>query len=292
MSIDLTILKTENDVLNYLAKNSGKLTVAHVLIHPEAAQAFIDIDNLKRPVRLVRVRKLAQAMAMERWKLINNGIAIDANGDFIDGQHRMLAVVLSKVPSEFYLHTGLEPATRTVIDTGTPRKFADTLVISGYAGHGSMTTEGAAIRLLYAYVYEPESLRENKTGGSVAVPHDIMIEFTNTLNANNLHLADTYAAGIYRVNQAFNKSALMAVLYLALEVDSYTAQSFAVRLQAGENLMAGDPELTVRNGVYKLKGLRNPQHFLVYLKAWNRRINNKQMKVLSVRDSEAIPTVK
>jgi len=287
-------LQTENDVLSYLTKNSNKVTINHVVIWPEAAQTFIDISNIKRTVRKSRVNLLAKSMIANHWHLINNGIALDENCDFIDGQHRMLAVIKAETPQEFYLHTGLKAETKAVIDTGAARTFADTLKISGYTGHGSMTTIGAAVRILYVYKTNPEVLRTSAKegrGNSIKynIPHDTLLDFTDSLNKEHLWNASNRANTSYTNVIGVNKSSLTAVYYISAEQDIFKSESFSNKISYGENLKKGDPELTLRNGVGRSRYIRNTMHFLLYLKAWDKSYNSNSMHYFTFNENEKIP---
>jgi hypothetical protein len=285
-------LQTEEDVLNYLEKYMEKLHVQHTIIFPEAAKTFLDIDNVKRTLRTNKVELFAKTMLSGKWRLINNGIAIDLNGDLVDGQHRMQAIVLADIPVEFYLHTGLEANVKTVIDTGTFRSLADSLKISGFGGHGSMTNIGAATRLLFMYETQPHMLPTmKKASNAFNVTHEEFVEFASALNKEKLFIAETLAQRIQKQNRGFNRSAMSALLYMALLKDTYEAHAFAERLITGVNLQPNDPELALRNQVIRIDA-RNSWHLLLYIKAWNARRAGRTMQFVRFREGEIVPTVK
>lgn len=287
-------LQTSNDVLTYLSKNLNKQIAQHVTLFPEAAQALIDINSAKRPLRNKKVELFARAMLDGRWLLVNNGIAITTDGDFADGNHRAHAVVMSQIPSEFYLHTGLSPKTTQVIDTGTKRTLADTLSVSGFEGHGSRTTIGAAIRLLHVYDHYPEMLKTMKkgSGSGYDITHDVFVEYADTLDKNKLYRADSMAQALQRINKGYNRSALVAAFYLFLNKDPYMAEAFFVNLQIGDNLHSGDPALVLRNSVSRWGGFRAGWHMLLYIKAWNATRSHKILQTIRLRTDEKAPIVK
>lgn len=280
-------LKTAHDVLDYL-EDPAQLKVDHVMIHPEAARALLDINTRNRTVTQGRVESLARTLREKRWQLINNGIAIDSEGDLLDGQHRLLAVVLANKPAEFYLHTGLAPSSRLVIDTGRARTIGDTLATAGY-GRGQ-TNLGAAVTLLYRYEFQRSSFI-SATGGTI--PHDVFLEYMqSTIDPERMRKADVDSTYIARQVRGFNRSGLAAVLYLASCRDIYAAAAFSERLRSGESLRSGDPELTLRNAVARISDRkRNTWHFCLYAKAWNMRRANKRIQILRFTDGEDVPDI-
>lgn len=278
-------LTTAEDVLGMLCDVS-KLETRHVRIHPDAARALLEINTLNRTMTSARVDDLARALREGRWQLINNGIAVSTGGDLVDGQHRLTAVVIANVPAEFWLITGQDEATRTVIDVGKARTLADTLTIAGY-GRGQ-TSSAAAVSLLYRY--ENDLLA---TMGNSRIPNDVLLEFVKTLDMERMRHSVNEAQTCQAPVPQFNRSALAALFYLAYSIDVFEAAAFIERLKTGANLSSGDPELTLRNSVGRLDHTkRNTWHFCLYAKAWNARRLGKSINVLRFTDSEKIPVVR
>jgi hypothetical protein len=280
-------LKNGTDVLKLL-DDPGKQWVWHAKIYPGAARALLDLNTHNRTVTEARVETLSRSMREGRWLLINNGIGVDVNGDLTDGQHRLLAVVLSDIPVEFYIHTGLDPKTRTVIDTGRARTLADTLAITGF-GHGQSNLAAAA-RLLYRY--ENDLLVNTVVGG---LPHDVLLEYIQTsLNYELLSRVDLFAQGASRQIPGSNRSALTAAAYLFSERDVFDSNRFLERLRTGAGLSSGNAELCLRGVLARLGKDRrnNTWHLCIYIKAWNAFRTEKEVHALAYRVDELVPEVR
>jgi hypothetical protein len=66
------------------------------VITPEDATRYLATRSPnQRPISKDFVHKYADVMARNGWELTHQGIAFDAAGRLIDGQHRMAAVVKS-----------------------------------------------------------------------------------------------------------------------------------------------------------------------------------------------------
>lgn len=279
-------LKNAADILSKVEPLLDVRQSIHVKVHPDAARALLEINTKNRVLAQRRVEVLVRALHENRWKLINNGIGVDTNGDLVDGQHRLTAVVLADTAAEFYLTTGLAPEVRSVIDIGKARSFADTLAVQGY-GRGR-SNEAAAVQLLYRY--ENDLLQVQSSGG-LPVPHDVLLKFFSSLEQDVLLRASSDATSASRNVRGFNRSALTALLYLTYLRDPFEGAAFAERLKTGEHLRSGDPELTLRNKVGRMERERNSWHFVIYLKAWNARRDGRKVQVLDFRSTESMPEV-
>lgn len=111
-------------------------------------------DFLRRDLRNNRtisaglIRRLVNDIALGRWIYDGSPIRFDVSGALIDGQHRLMACVLSGFPIEVYIVTNLSPDAFRVIDTGEIRKGKDILTMSNYK---DTTTLHAAARIAFLY---------------------------------------------------------------------------------------------------------------------------------------------
>ncbi len=77
------------------------------------------------------IKKYAACMLAGKWKLNGQSISFDTNGDLLDGQHRLLAIILSNVTLTLPVVTGLDPDTFDTFDIGSSRSSADALEMAG-----------------------------------------------------------------------------------------------------------------------------------------------------------------
>lgn len=104
-------------------------------ITPEQAQLLLDNYNkMNRRVRLSRVDRYATDMVDHAFDTHNgDSLKFDSDGFITDGQHRLLAQVQANVTLEYLVIRGTDPQSRTTIDAGAPRTFADDLTMTGKA---------------------------------------------------------------------------------------------------------------------------------------------------------------
>lgn len=94
-------------------------------ISPEEAEALLNEHNPYnyRKMNLSTVKIYAQDMREGNWKENGETIKVDTNGNIIDGQHRLQAVVDSGVSIEFIFVEGLDPSVASTIDIGRKRSI-------------------------------------------------------------------------------------------------------------------------------------------------------------------------
>ena len=116
MSISDTVLREEN-----------------ILVTPEVARSILKNNTRNRKIRVDHVRNLAEAMKTGRWITTGTSSAIQfcEDGTLIDGQHRLLAVIMADVNIMFRMIYDLPEKAILVIDAGKPRSPVDALRIRG-----------------------------------------------------------------------------------------------------------------------------------------------------------------
>lgn len=113
-------------------------------ITPEMALDMLSKNSANRRVRQSRVQFYAEQMKKGNWHLTGQTITFDKNGQLLDGQHRLYAIVESEVTLPFLVVTDAEPATE--YDCGIPRNMQDRLLLGGVNLPDSiMSTNGLAV---------------------------------------------------------------------------------------------------------------------------------------------------
>lgn len=100
-------------------------TFQPVDVTPAMAKEFLKKNNANRTVRTRTVSALASAIQRGEWKLSHQAIAFDPDGNLLDGQHRLLAIVESGRTVPCLLALNADPNTFDVLDIGVRRNNAD-----------------------------------------------------------------------------------------------------------------------------------------------------------------------
>lgn len=114
-------------------------------ITPSIAAVWLARNTRNRPLRQNLINTYCEDMANDRWQLNGETIKISDEGEILDGQHRLHAILKSKKTMRMTVVRGLPRESFHTIDTGMKRTGAQIL---GIAGISNATTVASACRWL------------------------------------------------------------------------------------------------------------------------------------------------
>jgi hypothetical protein len=118
------------------------------LITPERALRMLELNVANRSVRPKWVKELSRRMLSGEWKFDGAPIVISPDGELLNGQHRLLALVMAGVSLSFVLVTGVSKEAFAVMDCGSMRRASDVLHI---AGHKNTSVTAAVAAHVWRY---------------------------------------------------------------------------------------------------------------------------------------------
>lgn len=263
-----------------------------VIITPEVATKWLDQANINnRTIRDNYVARLANDMLTGRWKGRNGeAIRFDTNGRLIDGQHRLLASIVSKTSFESLVMWGLDAEDYKTIGIGAPKSFADFL--GPVHGEKNVHLYSASVRLVY---YWTKDLLGNMKDGKL-MPTIMDLEMT------------------YRdhppLKDSVNKIATMAISSMLapsysvlIHYSAYVsglcgaAEDFLERIGTGLGLMEDDPAYQLRKLALQEQRLKSGFKERVdksvvlarLIKGWNLCREGKKTKDIRFRQGEQFP---
>jgi len=105
-------------------------------ISPARARRLLDATAKAgvphRGISGTRVNKFVHAILTGQWRTTHQGLALGPNGEVLDGQHRLTAIIIADLPVKMLVIRDADPEDFGVIDTGAARTTADSLKIAGY----------------------------------------------------------------------------------------------------------------------------------------------------------------
>tara|TARA_R100001463_G_scaffold134400_1_gene196570 strand:- start:220 stop:1161 length:942 start_codon:yes stop_codon:yes gene_type:complete len=103
-----------------------------VSIDPDLAKLLLEYNfaNNRAPSK-VHINKLAGDMTAGNWSISNDAIAVGNDGRFLNGQHRLHAVVQSNTTQKFIFLYGVDPESAQKFDVGKKRTMAQRISVSG-----------------------------------------------------------------------------------------------------------------------------------------------------------------
>lgn len=221
-------------------------------ITPALAAEFLTKNVAhNRRLKLAKIAAFARDMKNGKWRLTHQAIAFDWNGELVDGQNRLSAIVKSKTTVDMWVYHGLDPEDFTVLDSGTARTAGDFLTRHGF---GNATSVAAAARLTIRYWYRFNRLHDGDvtvygtTSKAAGASHSEIEQFCLE---NSAAVADA-ASLAKKVHSEFRhlRVAAVASLYLiCYEIDPELCQdvaNFVCRVASGADLPASSSELAFR----------------------------------------------
>jgi hypothetical protein len=258
-------------------------------ITPNRAGSLLDANESNRNVRARVVSAYARDMDHDRWLTTGETIKVGRNGELLDGQHRLQAIIASGKPQRLLVVRGLDPITRTVIDTGAVRSGGDALRMHGIGGNNPYALAAAA-RLLV--LWESDRLPYMTSGlrGEDRATHQEIVEIVqerpDLLDAVHDATREYQRIGIPAGPQAMARTVLYAL-------DANDADKFWTSLAGYATDGSNDPRavllFTVRQ-MRELGQLRRPGESIgLVFSAWNAWRDGQKLTRLATRDHAGKP---
>jgi hypothetical protein len=269
-----------------MSKTSASPTSQVEMITPEVAERYLLSNTHNRHINAKAVTAMAEDMTSGRWVFNGDAIRFTSDGQLIDGQHRLSAIIEANVHVEMFVVRGLDKNAFTTIDAGRSRTAAQIMSLAG--GHYVMpVTAAARLALLFS-------------GGRFLndrVSRKAITDFV----AEQPYLAEL-AERTHSSTKVITQSPLMAVLFLANYRRQFTADvdTFIEGIASGANLERGDPRLTLRDWAQRerARGRGNLSSYFVFAaaaRAWNAHVRGEtllQIKIINaqphVRNTEIV----
>lgn len=234
-----------------------------VTITPTAAQGMFARNRSNRRIRKSQVASLARQMQENRWQLNGETIKFDAEGNLLDGQHRLLACMEADVSFETYVVEGLERSVYESIDQQSRRTAEDLLSQEGYSNPKLLAS--AAGQIFRWDVTEAKTIR--------ATPKDVLEIVTGN---DQLIRTVEVVESIHRSGPRLVPKRILAYVHYRLSLlDEDEADLFIHDLVSGDNLATIDPVYHLRQrfitiALGKTRMLERDVMALMF-KTWNYR---------------------
>ena len=120
-------------------------TMKQEVVTPEVASQYLRANIVNRKLRPTVVKRYEEEMRQNSWTLTSDAIAFDEDGNLIQGQHRLNAVVKTGLAQVFWVARNMPNDSRQNLDSGSKRELHDRLTI---AGHKISRTVGSTCIML------------------------------------------------------------------------------------------------------------------------------------------------
>lgn len=286
MSTD-DILQLASPLYQEVENNGDKIKVRIVEITPQLAEILMSRNTNNRPINNSNVNYLIKEIKSGNWKLNGESIKIDKDGNMIDGQHRLTAIIKTGVSLSLFIMSGFKSEIFTVLDTGRKRQGSDAL-----STHGVLNASTMASTIKHIIQFENLSYSETGAAGRT-ISNQGMIEY---YDANSESLTKSVAFGkkhYVNCNKILTPSLIAVFHYLFEKKSEVECEIFLTTLCSGLGLEAQSPINVLRNKlIANLGDKKNTLKQSVVVKyvivAWNKFRKGESCKQLRFSEDEDI----
>jgi len=204
-------------------------------ITPDDAKEMLAKNPNNRHINKAYVKQLANDMGRRVFQDNGATICIDEEGNILDGQHRLLAIVESGVPlKDAIVVRGLKPESFATIDSGRPRTNGDRLSMMGIKNSSSIAACARAF-LLYKLGDLAYGARiSNVDVLEAAKEHAELFRKAQTM-AHDMNKAMRGQPAVYA-----------STLAMCIQYDREQTEEFVQGVISGADLKEGDARLAFR----------------------------------------------
>lgn len=247
-------------------KTATKITTETMTITPAIAKQLLDRNKKNRPLSKVNLRYLENELMKGSYTNTGESIKLDVNGNLLDGQHRLMSCVKTKIPLKDQLVVkGLSPDVFKFIDTGKVRTSVDALAMGG-------VDKPVALAAMAKFIinFKRGNFGAAATSSKLKVTNSEVLKFVQT---HNKALSESIPEGFNSDNKLFSKSIVASLHYIFKGIDVKDADTFCSKLICGDGLLKTDSIYHVRTLFTQAARTRlriNRQEAVgVICKAWN-----------------------
>lgn len=244
-----------------------ELTYELVEFTPDIAAEYLKINTHNRSKTQIRIDQYKRDMLAGRWAVNGEAIKISNTGVLLDGQHRLHAIADIDDPGfsvQMLVIRGLSMQAQMTMDQGGARQAHQQLTLAGV--HADSTT-AAAMRLYLRW-------EQGKLFGDQVRLKSTTAEIVDWTLKNEwaVDIARNFTAKGYKRIRC-QPSVSMAVAVKFYQLDPEGADMFFSKLLNGDSLEAGNPILTLRERLSRIKDSKTnePERDLIsfFVLAWN-----------------------
>jgi len=110
---------------------TGIVNCYQVEVTPAIAASWLLFNQSNRNPSKAKIRRFAASIVAGKWIINGESIKFSSSGRLLDGQSRLMAIVLANVPAILEVRSGLPDIAQASMDNGEVRKGSHTLEMLG-----------------------------------------------------------------------------------------------------------------------------------------------------------------
>lgn len=257
-----------------------------ITITPQLAKELLQRNRHNRKLRERAVGDYARDMAEGRWPINGEAIKLATNGDVLDGQHRLHALIQADVAVDMFVVIGLDSQSQESMDSGRKRTTGDIL---GLRDEQHSATLAAILRRVWAWQQGDHKFKARKTPTTAECT--ALLELHPELR-RSAEVANRTRGAFPHIPQ----SVLGTCHHLFNAINPAETAWFFARLADGAELPLGHPILALRTRVTseRLDSVRmSEDRYMAYLiRTWNACRDGRELSRLVHKPGTEIPLPK
>jgi hypothetical protein len=254
------------------------------LITPEIAAEIWNHNNTNRPFKRKTAVAYADLMRRGAWHFNGESIQIAIDGEVLNGQHRLWAIMTTGLPQWCMVVRGLPKAVFSTIDQGVKRTPGDVLSINGEKYAHSLA---AALRVIFVI-----HCRQWKDMNEKVQPDQLLAMLAEFPETRRWLARYRNRRGL---RQLFDSSLVGVATLFAKKFGDEVVDAFIEAVASGEGLSKGDPAYELRaRGISNKAGSSRIAHDVMtafMIKTMSAHIAGKRIGVLRMLPNEAMPLI-
>lgn len=265
-------------------------TASFRTITPAMAKRFLEKNTNNRSMNEVNLAGIVSEMNRKNFHLTGESIKIAENGDLLDGQHRLMAIVKTGQSIKMLVVEGLENTSFKYIDTGRKRQASDVLAIEKIKNPAKIAAMCKFIinfqrgNFIHAATQRADRFKARLTNADIST----------FVEKNKESIYDSYPYGFNRQNKLISGTFLSSFHYIVKKIDEVKADDFCHKLGTGEDVQKDSSISLLRQRLLadiRAKNKMKPlEKMALICKAWNLYRSNKKVTILTWNSTrEAFP---
>ena len=256
-----------------------------MLITPSIATAWLTMNRKNREISKTNLAKISRDLNDGHFLFTGESVKISEEGCLLDGQHRLTAIVNTRISAKMVVITGVQEVAQAVMDSGKPRTLPGVLQISGEAQASNLSSVLSGIQTWERGI----RLQDNATVATIS--SSLAFLDANPIVREITRQSATLAP---KVPGLTIKQIGQLIWALDHKLDAPAdRKDFFAKLVSGAGLPEGDPILALRNFLANdkasYKSVTAYYRMAVTVKAWNAYRQSEQIRSLRFKAGGAKP---
>lgn len=249
-----------------------------IYIDAPMARRVLEKNTRNRPISELHVRRLMNEMTSGRWQYNGDTIRWSKENVLLDGQHRLTALARldDSVSFPFLVVRGLPTESQDTMDQGRTRTAGDQLNIDGITNNNDSKIVAGAIRVYLQWM--GGGLFGDVISNRISNPE--VVQWAKDHPTEIALIREILCDRVRRVKT--RPSLTVAVLLHFYLLDGESARAFAEGLFSGAGLETGNPILTLRDRLDRIRtqGVKTADRDIIafFIIAWNAWRSGRKME--------------